>query len=316
MTKRKLIFLIAVFFLCLLIGVTVQSVENKNKPKIVVVLKDGNKQYWKIVEAGANKAFADFQVNGKVVASPSDSEVIGQLKVLREILKQNPDALIAAPSHSSASIPIFNEYHKRDIPVLLIDSDADWEEKTTFIGTNNVELGEKGAALFGSMLQPGDKVAIITGPSFTPVFVERAMGAKKTLQAAGIEIVTERLGYNVLLQLNPVMDSILEKYPTINGVFASNDPMAIHALKSIEEKGLNIPVIGGDGIVSMIEKVESGIITATVAQNPYDMGYKSVEAALKVINGEVVEKRIDSGVDIITKDNAKDKLQFLESILE
>lgn len=47
---------------------------------------------------------------------------------------------------------------------------------------------------------------------------------------------------------------------------------------------------------------------------PYDMGYKGVEYALKVINGETIDKRIDSGVDLITKENAEEKLEFLKSI--
>jgi ribose transport system substrate-binding protein len=46
------------------------------------------------------------------------------------------------------------------------------------------------------------------------------------------------------------------------------------------------------------------------------MGYLSVENALKAINGETVETRIDSGIDIITKDNAKEKLDFLTQLLD
>jgi ribose transport system substrate-binding protein len=315
MGKRKLIVLLSFIFLSLLIGSAVHSVESRNKPTIVVVLKDTKKQYWKIVEAGAKQAFIDFKVNGKVVGPDAEGEVVGQMNVLKEVLKQKPNALIAAPSHSSAPVPIFKEYKKQNIPVLFIDSDADWEEKTTFIGTNNYELGAKGAALLGSMLQPGDKVALITGPSVTSVFVDRVEGAKKALQAAGIEIAAERLGYDFLFQIMPVMNTILEDHPDINGVLAANDPMALHALKTIEKKGLTIPVVGADGIIEMIKKVKTEAVTATVAQNPYDMGYKSVEAAVKTINGEVVEKRIDSGVDIITKDNAADKLEFLHDIL-
>ncbi|GAA3318475.1 hypothetical protein GCM10020331_021420 [Ectobacillus funiculus] len=40
------------------------------------------------------------------------------------------------------------------------------------------------------------------------------------------------------------------------------------------------------------------------------MGYIGVEQALRAINGETVVTRIDSGVDIITTDNAKEKLDF------
>jgi hypothetical protein len=66
----------------------------------------------------------------------------------------------------------------------------------------------------------------------------------------------------------------------------------------------------------MIKSIQARRINASVAQNPYDMGYIGVEQALRAINGETVVTRIDSGVDIITTDNAKEKLEFLKTILK
>jgi ribose transport system substrate-binding protein len=66
----------------------------------------------------------------------------------------------------------------------------------------------------------------------------------------------------------------------------------------------------------MLELIEEGRIPGTVAQNPYDMGYLSVENALKVTEGERVEKNIDSGVDIIIKENAEGRLEFLNKLLK
>jgi ribose transport system substrate-binding protein len=65
----------------------------------------------------------------------------------------------------------------------------------------------------------------------------------------------------------------------------------------------------------MVESVEAGKINATISENPYDIGYLSVEQALKAIKGDNVEKKIDSGIDIITEDNAKERLDFLQEVL-
>ncbi|GAA3313279.1 hypothetical protein GCM10020331_003050 [Ectobacillus funiculus] len=44
--------------------------------------------------------------------------------------------------------------------------------------------------------------------------------------------------------------------------------------------------------MKMVKSVEDGTLSATIAQNPYDMGYLSVEKkALKAIKGEPVAKR-------------------------
>ncbi|USK34709.1 hypothetical protein LIT25_04960 [Bacillus sp. F19] len=57
-----------------------------------------------------------------------------------------------------------------------------------------------------------------------------------------------------------------------------------------------------------------GKLAGTIAQSPYNMGYQGVENALKAIKGEKVKERIDSGIDIITTENAEEKLEFLKSI--
>lgn len=293
-----------------------KSFKKEDKPKVVVILKALNTDYWKSMKAGADKAFDDFDIDGKVIAPASEYRVTEQIDMLKSVLKQNPDALIVAPSQPAVAIPLLVEYHKKRIPVLLADTDAQWEGQTTFIGTDNYTLGKKAGELLGSLLYPGDQVAIIEGTSVSTVTSERVKGAKEALEAAGIEIVTEQPGYDEFGNVKSVMKLILKNHPDIKGVFATDDIITLAALKVIEKKRLKIPVVGTDGIRDMIKSIQARRINASVAQNPYDMGYISVAQALRAIKGETVMKRIDSGVDIITTDNAKEKLNFLKAILE
>lgn len=317
MKKRWMIPLVCTIVLFVLIGLTVRLIERDERPKVVVVLEGLDSEYWKIVEAGANKAFLDFNIEGKVIAS--NNKTLTKAALLKNVLRQNPDALIVTPHQPSSIIPIFMEYKKKNIPVLFVDTEADWNDKTAYIGTDNPALGKKAGELLASMLQPGDKAALIGGISINAD--ERLKGAKESLEAAGIEIVEQQFErVDDIAEVRAVMSNILKTntYQTnsdIKGVFATYDSLALKALNVIEDKGLKIPVVGADGIMDMVKAIEAGTLTATVTQNPYDMGYLSVENALKAINGETVETRIDSGIDIITKDNAKEKLDFLTQIL-
>lgn len=199
-----------------LIGFTVRFLKEDDRPKVVVVVKESDSEYWRIFESGAKRAFDDFDVNGKV-----------------------------------------------DEPSLH----------------------------------------------------DRIKGAKEALEEVCIEIVTEQSGHNEKGQVKSVMGIILQRYPDIKGIIAAHDLIALDALRVIEKKEAEIPVIGADGLVDMVEYIEKGKLSAALAQNPYDMAYLSVEQSLKAIKGEYVQKKIDSGVDIITQDNAKDKLDFLKGIL-
>jgi ribose transport system substrate-binding protein len=213
------------------------------------------------------------------------------------------------------SIPVLVEYKRKSIPVLVAYRDVEWESKTAYIGTDNYELGKTAGKLLGSMLQPGDQVAIIFGRLDDQTMIDRKNGAKKVLEDIGVEVVMEQSSYDHLGDPKPVIGTILQSFPNIKGVVATSDRLALEALKTIEEKELKIPVIGTDGITEMVKSIEAGKINATVAQNPYDMAYLSVEQALKAIKGDHVEKKIDIGIDIITKDNVKEKLNFLREVL-
>jgi ribose transport system substrate-binding protein len=104
--------------------------------------------------------------------------------------------------------------------------------------------------------------------------------------------------------------------PDIKGVVTTHDTIALPAIKELKEQGLSIPVIGPDGLTEMLEFIADETIPGTMAQNPYDMGYLSVETAMKVVQGENVEPFVDSGVDIIIKENAQNRLNFYEKIIE
>ncbi|MFP3126618.1 substrate-binding domain-containing protein [Ectobacillus funiculus] len=193
------------------------------------------------------------------------------------------------------------------------------EHKTSYIGTDNFELGRKAGELLASQLQPGDEVALpfLAEDLTYPVFGERIKGAIFSLENAGIKVWTEQVNVsNESLATREVLIAILQKHPDIKGVYATTDIKAIDALTVIKEQGLKMPVIGTDGITEMIELIEDGTLPSTVAQNPYDMGYISIETALKVIKGEKVQRNIDTDVDIISKDNAKLKLDFLRGLLK
>lgn len=305
----------AIAILAILIGLNIIPSADK-KPKVVVVLKDLHTQYFEIMKAGAEQGFQSFDVDGQVIAPRYSTKKDIQENLLENILKQKPDVLIVSSIETPGIMSKLQKFVKNGIPVVLVDTDVPLKNKASYIGTDNFELGKKAGELLASELQPGDEVALIAGDLSSPVSGERIKGAKVSLEAAGIKIASEKVKIsNEPLPVKKAMKSILQNYPNIKGVFATTDIMALSALEVMKEYGYKIPVIGADGISEMIEAIEKGRLTSTVAQNPYDMGYKSVETALKIIKGEQVEKKIDTGVDIIIEENAKMKLDFIDRLL-
>lgn len=314
MLKQRKIILFVFIFSTILVVFILKQFENE-KPKVVVVLKElNNNQFWNIVKAGAEKGFRDFGIDGKVIAPSNEYNFDEQEKILKDILKENPDVLIVSMIEAS-KISILKEFDKKNIPVLLIDTDIPWENKSSYIGTNNLELGLKGGALLATKLQPSDKVALITGEESNPELRARIKGAKTSLENVGIKIATHKTIANDAEQAKSVMETILNDHPDVKGVYATSDVLALSAIEIIQKNGFDIPVIGTDGLTEMIKLIEEGTLSSTVAQNPYDMGYLSVGTALKVVKGEYIERNIDSGVDIIIQGNATQRLDFTRRII-
>lgn len=286
-----------------------------DKLKVQVVLKTISSPYWKYVEAGAKKAFQDLGVEGKVIGPASEAQIVEQVNMMEDALNDKPDALVVSPTQPSTAIPVFEKYKEKGIPVLLIDTDAsDWADKTTFIGTDNYTAGKLGGEYLASLLQEGDKVALISGALGNPASDDRIKGAKEVLEAKGMVIAATQPADSDKAKAMTVAENILQSNPDVKGFFAANDDMAIGVLSAVEAKGTILPVIGTDGTIESIESILAGKLAGTVAQNPYEMGYKGVENAVKAIKKEAVDKRIDSGAEIIKKDNGQAKLDFLNGL--
>ena len=106
------------------------------------------------------------------------------------------------------------------------------------------------------------------------------------------------------------MENLLTRYPDLLAVFATNDQMALGAVEAVAARNLTgkIAVIGIDATREAVRAVEAGRLAGDVAMYPERLGRSAVEAAMKAARGEPIEKRIDVGEALVTKENAA---QFL-----
>ena len=111
-------------------------------------------------------------------------------------------------------------------------------------------------------------------------------------------------GNNNTADSKAVMEAQLIANPDINLVLCHNDDSALGALEAIKEAGVEgIAVIGFDGNASAKESIAAGELTATIAQQPEEMGYLSVMTALSALKGETVEKVISVPTVVIDASN-------------
>ena len=117
-------------------------------------------------------------------------------------------------------------------------------------------------------------------------------------------------GNNNTADSKSVMEAQLIANPDINLVLCHNDDSALGALEAIKEAGAEgITVIGFDGNTSALESIAAGELSATIAQQPEEMGYLSVMTTLSALKGEEVEKIISVPTVVIDGSTVADYLQ-------
>ena len=91
----------------------------------------------------------------------------------------------------------------------------------------------------------------------------------------------------------------------LKGIVALNDPTTIGAARALSESGRekDVVLIGFDNSQTILEYVEAGVVRDTVVQRPFNMGYLGIKVALDLIRGNNVEPFIDTGSQVINRQN-------------
>ena len=147
-------------------------------------------------------------------------------------------------------------------------------------------------------LSEGAKAAELEGVPGASATIDRGAGFHEAADAALDVVASQTANFNRAEGMN-VMENILQSCPEVKGVFAHNDEMALGAVEAVLASGKDIKIVGFDATDDAVAAVKSGKMAATVAQKPELMGETAVQTAMKLINGETVEKSLPVEVELI-----------------
>ena len=226
------------------------------------------------------------------------------------------DAIIVAPNDAGAAAGALASAIG-SIPVLSVDTNVGIEGQTTFVGTSNVDAAYEGGKWAIGQAGDGAKAVIIYGQEGDNTSNMRREGYQKACDEAGVKVLATLSGQNTTDGATKTMEDMLSAHPgEIDIVLCHNDDTAIGAMNACKSAGVeDMIIVGFDGNASAVDLILAGeMVKATVAQQPYEMGYQAVEAALKAINGETVEEVINAPVTVVTAENGQEYLDSLAAM--
>ena len=94
----------------------------------------------------------------------------------------------------------------------------------------------------------------------------------------------------------------------VDGIFAANESTTLAMLRVLQDSGWagKVKFIGFDASDTLVKGLSDGHIDGLILQDPVKMGYLGVKTMVEHLKGRPVEKRIDTGVQLITRDRMHD----------
>jgi ribose transport system substrate-binding protein len=285
--------------------------------RIAVIPKGTTHEFWKSIHAGANKAAQELNAAGTKVAIEwkgplREDDREQQVQVVEGFVSQNISGIVIAPLDEAALVRPIEEAKRAGIPTVVIDSALDSDQTVSFVATDNIKGGELAADRMGEVLGGKGKVLLLRYQEGSASTTDRENGFMKRLKDAypGIELISsDQYAGPTRDTAKRASENLLNRFGNeIQGVFCVNESSThgmLLALQDINKAG-KIALIGFDASQTFVDALASGQMQGLVVQNPLNMGYLGVMRMVDHLHGKPVDRRIDTGVWMITKDNLND----------
>lgn len=210
----------------------------------------------------------------------------------KRLISEGVDALIVSPVSPDVLPPLVDSAHAQGIPVIINDIGGGGSNYDAIVISDNWQGGILAAEYTARALlnQEGSReVAVITVEPSAVYAARRGQAYRQSIEAAGYQVVEEISAYSRQEDGYYAMKLILEEHPHLVAVFAENDPMAVGAANAAAEAGRkDILIVGFNGDQIARDAISAGLMQATVAQDPAEMGRITVKLADRLINGREI----------------------------
>jgi ribose transport system substrate-binding protein len=274
--------------------------------RIGVTLLTREHVFYKDLEAGLKDA-ADKQGYQLIITS-GDFDLAKQQSQIENFIVQRVDAIIVCPADSKGIGPAIEQANQANIPVFTADIAAQGGQVVSHVASDNLAGGRLAADYIAKALNGQGEVGII-GQQEVQSGLDRETGFKEEVRQKypGIRVVSVLNGGGVRDRALKAADDMLQGNPGIKGIFGINDDSALGALSAVEARGKgDMVIVGYDAIPEAVKAIERGsALKADVAQQPRDIGLKTIEAIKTHFDGGQVPKSISVPVKIVDAESLK-----------
>ena len=309
----------AAFALAVWLAVVLVSCSRDTQPgrtTIAVIPKGTSHVFWQSIRAGAEKAAQEFDVDVIWRGPLREDDRGSQVAEVEGFITRGVSGIVLAPLDEAALVaPVNDALHAR-IPVVVIDSGLKGNDYVSFVATDNRQGGRMAAAALAKMLPNGGKVVVLRYAEGSASTTEREEGfLEEIAKWGGLEVLSaNQYGGADVEGAYKKAEAILHRFRNadgslgVDGIFTSNESNTLALLRVLLDSGWagKTKFIGFDASDSLLKGLSDGYIDALIVQDPVKIGYLGVKTMVDHLKGRPVEKRIDTGAQLVTRDRMHD----------
>ncbi len=278
----------------------------EDKLEVGFIVKTMANPYFTRMLEGAEQAAEDYDIDLNWVSAEKHTDTSGQLNIVEDMIERDVDILVINPAGPKAIVPAIDKANQKGIPVIVVDTTAEGGDIESFIGVDNYSAAVQIAEFSAEHLNGKGQIAILEGVRGHSTAEDRMDGYHYVLdQYPDIEVVASQTANYDRSEGMRVTENILISNPDLDFIIASNDEMALGAIRAVKgaRKENEIDIVGFDAIDAALEAIQKGELLATVENVPDRQGYVSVEKAVEYMQGREIEEEIIIDCIVVTEEN-------------
>lgn len=279
---------------------------------LAVIPKGTTHVFWQSVHAGARRAAKEEGVDIVWRGPLREDDRDAQISEVENAIGRRVSGIALAPLDEAALVAPVENATRRGIPVVIFDSGLKGDNFVSFVATDNDVGGRLAGEHLARKLGGKGKVILLRYAEGHDSTSRREAGFLAAMkEQPGIEVVSSNqyVGADVEGAYKRI-EALLSQYVKpdrslgIDGLFAVNESSAFAMLRVLQDHGWagQIHAIGFDASDNLIKGLRDGHLEGLIVQDPLRMGYMSVKTLVAHLKGHPVERRIDTGVRLVTRD--------------
>ncbi|WP_446664494.1 substrate-binding domain-containing protein [Flexivirga sp. B27] len=273
-------------------------IKSGKKPYIAIISKGFQQQYWQAVYKGAKKQAKKEGARITFNGPATESDVEGQINMLKTALAKKPDALGFAALDSKASAPMMKQLQQNKTPVIAFDSGVDSPVPLTTAATDNKAAAAAAAKNLAERIHYKGTVGLVIHDQTSVSGIQRRDGFVEWMKkhAPKVKLLTPQYGGGDVSKSANITKAMLAAHPHLAGIYGSNEGSAGGVVQGAKESGnKKVVIVGFDSGGAQLDAIRSGLEAGAITQNPIAIGEKTVSAAIKALHCKPLPKTIDTG---------------------